>query len=67
VSAEQERITIPRPHVPFGPTHVTTNQADADYLRHAARNIVHARCLGSNLTATVVRLLNDAADAILGG
>ncbi|WP_067428484.1 hypothetical protein [Nocardioides jensenii] len=61
-----EVITIPRPTVPFGPKHLTQDEADADYLRSAARNIWDARCMGSNLTATVVKLLNDCADRIAG-
>lgn len=62
--SESDYITIPRPTVPFGPKGVPVNVADADYLRSAAGNIEFARRLGSNLTATVVKLLNDAADAV---
>lgn len=61
---EKTEITVPRPTVPFGPVGVPVDQADADYLRSAAGNIEFARCLGSNLTATVTKLLRDAADAI---
>lgn len=57
-------ITVPRPHVPYGPIGVDTNRADAAYLREAAHNIEFSRCLGSNLTQVVTRLLADAAAAI---
>lgn len=57
-------ITVPTPHVPYGPKHKTQAQADADYLRSAAGNIEFSRCMGSNLTATVVKLLHDAAAEI---
>jgi len=61
-------ITIPRPHVPFGPTHVSPEAADADYLRAAVRGIHHLnhgeRIWGHNLTATVVKLLLDSATAV---
>jgi hypothetical protein len=59
-----QTITVPRPHVEYGPKGVPMNAADADYLREAARNIEHSRCLGSNLTATVKALLMEAARAI---
>lgn len=59
-----ETITIPRPHVPHGPEGVPANQADADYLRSAARNFRYRKVCGSNLTDTVCRLLEDAAAAI---
>jgi hypothetical protein len=55
-------ITIPRPHVPFGPKHKTEDEADADYLREAARTMEDFyKPYGSNLRATVVKLLRDAA------
>jgi hypothetical protein len=57
-------ITVPRPHVAHGPAHLTAEEADVSYLRAAAGNIQHARCLGSNLTNTVTQLLFDAANAI---
>lgn len=63
-----ETITIPRPHVPFGPEGKTAEEADAEYLRHAVKNIDYLergeRLWGSNLTATVRKLLLDAADAV---
>jgi hypothetical protein len=59
-------IAIPVPHVPFGPEGVPEWRADANYLISAARNI-HAgyEVGGSNVTATVVKLLNDVASALL--
>lgn len=58
-------ITIPRPHVPHGPQHLSADEADARYLREAARKLAeHYKPFGSNLRATVVQLLNDAADAL---
>lgn len=63
-SAARDTITIPRPHVPHGRTHVTPEQADAEYLREASRRIGESRMFGSNLTATVARLCADAANAL---
>src|SRR5690606_1985224 len=58
-------ITIPRPHVPHGPAHLTADEADTAYLRKAARDLAeHYKPFGSNLRATIVKLVNDAADAI---
>lgn len=64
-----DTITIPRPHVPFGPVGVPANRADAEYLRSAVRNIEFSvnrgRALwGSNLTATITKLLLDTAAAL---
>ena len=53
-----------RAHVPYGPKHLSADEADADYLRAAVRNIEFSRCMGSNLTATVAAILNDLADQI---
>lgn len=64
VTREPEFITVPRPHVPHGPEGVPAAQADADYLRSAARNFRYRKVCGSNLTETVCRLLTDAADAL---
>lgn len=62
---EAEHITIPRPHVPYGPEGVPAEQADADYLREAARKLEeHYKPFGSNLRAAVVKLIRDAADAV---
>jgi hypothetical protein len=61
-------IKIPRPHVRFGPEGIAEEKADADYLRSAVRNIDYLgrgeRLWGSNLTATVRKLLLDAAEAL---
>ncbi|MDQ0376568.1 hypothetical protein [Amycolatopsis thermophila] len=58
-------ITVPRPHVPYGPEGINKDEADADFLRDAADRLESFyRPFGSNLRATVVRLLRDAADAI---
>lgn len=58
-------ITIPRPHVPYGPHGVAADQADTDYLRQAADDLeIHYKPFGSNLRATVVKLIRDAADSI---
>lgn len=61
-----ETITIPRPHVPYGPAGVDEWLADADYLRSAARGIEYHGLFGSNLNRTVAKLLRDAADAVAG-
>lgn len=58
-------ITIPAPHVEFGPDGIPAALADADYLEHAAASLRDGyRVGGSNVTATVVKLLTDAAFAI---
>lgn len=63
-----DAITIPRPHVPFGPQGIDPDTADAAYLRGAARDLEkHYKPFGSNLRATVVKLVYDAADAIASG
>lgn len=66
---DYELIAVPRPHVPHGPAGVPENEADAAYLRKAASNIEYAISRGkspwgSNLSAVVIKLLKDAADAI---
>ena len=59
-------ITIPRPHVPFGPEGLPAEAADAAYLRRAARDLEkHYKPFGKNLRATVVKLVHDAAEAII--
>ena len=59
------QISIPAPHVPFGPTGIPELLADADYLDHAARNIEGGYPTGgSNVTATVVALLHSVATAL---
>ena len=60
-----DKIVIPRPHVPFGPTQVPELLADADYLDHAARNIEGGYSVGGyNVTTTVINLLHDVATAL---
>lgn len=68
VGTAAESITVPRPHVPFGPQGVLPEVADAAYLHRAARDLEkHYRPFGSNLRARVVKLVHDAADAIAAG
>lgn len=63
--AEAEQIAIPRPNVPFGPEGVTPEQADVDYLPAAARTLEHHyKSFGANPRVTVVKLIQDAADAV---
>lgn len=61
-------ITVPAPHVAHGPVGIPENVADADYLRHAVKNIRYLdrgeRLWGSNLTDTVCKLLLDSAEAL---
>lgn len=58
-------ITVPRPHVPFGPQGVPEMLADADYLDEAARRIRDGYAAGGyNVTTTVVNLLHNAATAL---
>ena len=58
-------ITVPRPRVPFGPDGVDPDIATADYLLEAADKLeTHYRPFGSNLRATVVQLLRDAAGTL---
>jgi hypothetical protein len=64
-----DEIAIRRPHVPYGPKGIPENEADADYMREAGRNIRHAiaqkRSLwGSNLSETIIRILGDCEDAL---
>lgn len=61
----RDEITIPRPTIPYGPDHLTRDEADASYLREAAKELAEFyKPFGSNLRATIVKLINDAADAI---
>lgn len=60
-----EQITIPRPHVPHGPEGMTANESDSQYLRKAAKDLRdHYKPFGSNLRATIIKLIEDAADQI---
>lgn len=64
----EQRISIPRPHVPHGPKSLTEDEADANYLREAAWRLeYHYKPFGSNLRATIVKLIRDAAEAIESG
>lgn len=61
----KQNIKIPRPHVPFGPTHMPELLADADYLDHAARSLAGGYSVGGyNVTSTVIKLLHDTATAL---
>lgn len=64
-----EMIAVPRPRVPFGPNGVPEDEATAHYLREVVKKIDcgYATVGGSNVTATVRKLLLDAADALLRG
>jgi len=60
-----DALTIPRPHVPYGPVGIPEHEADADYLDHAAASLEgHYEVGGSNVRATVVKLLRDTAAAL---
>lgn len=60
-----DQITIPRPHVPHGPRLLAENESDVMYLRKAAKDLRdHYKPFGSNLRATIIKLIEDAADAI---
>lgn len=64
-NARKDFVTIPRPHVPFGPDGVPERLADADYIQHAAWNIQKGYSVGgSNVTRTVVNLLHSVAEAL---
>jgi hypothetical protein len=61
----QNHITIPRPHVPFGPEGVPERIADADYIQDAAWKIEKGYPVGgSNVTRTVVNLLHSVAESL---
>lgn len=60
-----DALTIPRPHVPYGPVGIPEHEADADYLEHAASSLEsHYEVGGSNVRATVVGILRDVATAL---
>lgn len=68
LASHTEHLSIPRPHVPHGPSGLTADEADAMYLRKAADSLEsHYKPFGSNLRATIVKLVKDAADAIAPG
>lgn len=59
-----DTVTVPRPTVPHGPEHLTTDEADASYFREASRTLEQRRAFGSNLTRTIARLLDQVADQL---
>lgn len=60
-----DAITVPRPHVPFGPMDLPPQTADAIYLHRAARELEERqRPVDHHLRGAVVKLIHDAADAI---
>lgn len=60
-----DHVIIPRPHVPHGPKQLTADASDVQYLREAAQKIQDFyKPFGSNLRATIVKLIDEAADAI---
>lgn len=60
-----DALTIPRPHVPYGPVGIPEHEADADYLEHAASSLESRYEVGgSNVRATVVGILRDVATAL---
>ena len=61
-----DTVTIPRPVVPHGPAHLTVDAGTAHYLREVVRKIDTGFLTigGSNVTATVRKLLLDSAAAL---
>lgn len=60
-------VTIPRPHVPFGPKSISEDEADQKYLLGAADDLEKFyKPFGNNLRQTVVKVLRDCATAIGG-
>lgn len=60
-----DAVTIPRPHVPYGPVGIPEHEADAAYLEHAAGSLEsHYEVGGSNVRATVVGILRDVATTL---
>lgn len=62
-------LIVAIPSVPYGPAGTPVREADADYYRAAARNIRHQKAqgnafAGSNLTETVAKLCEAAAEAL---
>lgn len=65
VTEVQQVLVVPVPHVPFGPEGVPAMLADATYLDHAASNLEGKFQIGgSNVRATVVRMLRNVATAL---
>lgn len=64
---EPKYLVIPRPHVPYGPEGIPEVDADVDYLTKAAKDLEqHYKPFGSNLRATIVKLIRDTAKALEG-
>ena len=65
---EPERLSIPIPNVPFGPEGVAPTIATASYLIEVVKKIDsgYANVGGSNVTATLRKLLVDTAEALRG-
>lgn len=61
-----DHITIPKPVVPYGPVGIHEDAATARYMRELVRKIDvgYTELGGSNVTATVRRMLLDVADAL---
>lgn len=61
-------ITIPKPHVRFGPDGADPDEATAGYFREVIEKIDggYANVGGSNVTAAVRKLLMDSAYALEG-
>jgi len=57
-------IRIPRPQIFTGPKHQTVDEATVSYLREAAKRVHRERYWGSGVSALVVAVLEDAADAV---
>lgn len=62
-------LMVAIPSIPYGPVGIPEAAADADYYRAAARNIRHAKAqgnafAGSNLTESVAKLCEAAAEAL---
>jgi len=65
---EPECLSIPIPNVPFGPEGVAPTIATASYLIEVVKKIDfgYANVGGSNVTATLRKLLVDTAEALRG-
>lgn len=59
-----DTVTVPRPTVPYGPEHLSADEADAAYFREASRTLEQRQAFGSNLTRTIAGLLDNVADQL---